>query len=114
MKIQNVSSLYSDRLKFAIYAPPGNGKTYLASTIKEPVLIISAEAGLLSLAGQNIDVADISIDDDGNVIPTDKRIDRLKEVYKFLLSEDARAKYKWIFLDSISEISQNMIDALEK
>lgn len=85
-----------------------------AATIPDKTLIISAEAGLLSLAAKEIDMIDISQDDDGNVLPKEKRIERLQVAYRFLLSEESREKYKWVFIDSITEISQNMVETLQK
>jgi hypothetical protein len=82
-----------------------------SKTIDEPTLIISAECGLLSLADKEIDMIDLSIDDNGNLIPKEKRIERLKQVYSYLLTEEAR-KYKWVFIDSLSEIAQNLMESL--
>lgn len=114
LRITSTRSSGVNNIKILIYGKAGVGKTTLASTIGEPALIISAEAGLLSLSGHDIDVVDISVDDRGESLPKEKRIDRLGEVYKFLLTEEARSKYKWIFVDSITEISQNMVEKLQQ
>lgn len=114
MLIKSTKSLHINSLKMIIYGEPGAGKTTLASTIKEPTLIISAEAGLLSLNGHDIDVVDISQDDEGSIIPKEKRIARLFEVYKFLLTAEAKRKYRWIFIDSITEIAQNLLESLHQ
>jgi len=114
MKIQNTSTMSTQRLKMIIYGQPGVGKTSLASTLKEPTLIVSSEAGLLSLAGHSIDVIDISVDDDGKEVPRPERVSRLGEVYKFVCEEAQRKKYKWLFLDSLTEISQNLVESLQE
>jgi hypothetical protein len=114
MIVQSTKAYGVDRLKFLIYAPPGNGKTRLAATIGEPTLVVSAEAGLLSLKDFEIDVADITIDDKGQLLPKEKRIDRLVEIYNFLTTPIAQAKYKWIFLDSLSEVGQNLVEKLKE
>lgn len=112
MKILNTKNIGQDSLKILVYGESGSGKTSLAKTIKEPTLIISAESGLLSLRGSEIDVIDLTTDDSGQPIAKDKRILKLSEVYKFLTTKEAREKYKWIFIDSLTEISENVMEAL--
>lgn len=112
MKIQNTKTISQDKLKILIYGEAGVGKTTLAGTIEEPTLIISAESGLLSLASKDIDVIDISTDDEGKIIPKEKRIARLAQAYSYLLTDECKNKYKWIFIDSLSEISQNLMEKL--
>jgi phage nucleotide-binding protein len=112
MKIQSSKSISINRLKFLIYGEPGVGKTTLAATLKEPTLLISAEAGLLSLQAFDIDTVDITMDDEGAPIKKEKRAARLGEVYTFLCGPEAREKYKWVFIDSLTEISQNLIESL--
>lgn len=114
MKIQSTQNYSSDKLKILVYGASGAGKTSLAKTIpkEEKTLVISAEAGLLCLNDTDLDVIDITQDDNGKLIPKEKRIQRLVEVYQYLNTEEAIKKYKWIFIDSLTEISQNMIEAL--
>jgi len=114
LKIQSSKQYSSDKLKILVYAPPGAGKTSLAKTIPkdEPTLIISAEAGLLCLNDSDIDVLDITQDDEGRLIPKEKRIARLGEAFQFINTPEAIKKYKWIFIDSLTEISQNMMEQL--
>lgn len=112
MKITNTKSDANHPIKMLIFGPSGSGKTSLAGTIKEPTLLISAESGLLTLRDKAIDVIDISQDDNCGAIPKEKRIARLGEVYKFLESKESQTKYKWIFIDSLTELSQNMVEQL--
>ena len=114
MKLMNTSTIEQSKIKLLVYGEPGAGKTTLARTIKEPTLIVSAEAGLLSLSGTKIDVVDITTDDNGAILPKERRIERLAEVYKFLLREDTRKKYSWIFIDSLTEIGQNLVEQLQQ
>jgi hypothetical protein len=110
MQIKNTKGFQADRLKFVIIGDSGNGKTFLASTIKEKCLVVSAEAGTLSLNQFDIDLVDLTTSNDGEPIPKEKRINRLTEVYRFLANE--KHEYQWVFIDSLTEISQNLLDAL--
>lgn len=115
MKTTSTKDVSTDRLKFLIYGQPGVGKTRLAATITEPVLLISAEAGLLSLSGFDIPVIDISTDDNGEVIAKELRMAKLLKIFNWLNTDpEPRKKYKWIFVDSLTEVSQNLVENLNK
>jgi energy-coupling factor transporter ATP-binding protein EcfA2 len=114
MKIASTKNTGNVSVKMLVYGPAGSGKTTLASTIGKGCLIISAEGGLLSLSDFDIDVVDITKDENGNLLPKEDRLKALKEVYQYLQTDEARSLYKWIFVDSITEISQNMVEALQK
>jgi hypothetical protein len=92
---------------------PGVGKTCLAKTIGESTLLISAEAGHLVLSDSEIDMIDISTNDSGELIQEQLRIDRLFEVYNFIQQPDVRKKYKWIFIDSLTEISDFVLKKVQ-
>lgn len=113
MLITNTKSLNQTGLKFLIFGEPGVGKTTLAKTVEEKTLIISAESGLLSLAGSDIDVLDLSTDDKGVSLPKEKRLFRLAEAYKYLNEVETQKKYSWVFLDSLTEIFQNLVEQLQ-
>lgn len=112
MKVISTKSQSFNRLKILIYGAAGVGKTTLAASLKEKVLIISAEAGLLSLADRDIDTIDLTLDDNGKQIDKENRTQRLVQVFEYLMTDAAKKKYQWIFLDSLTEISQNVIEAL--
>lgn len=112
MKIQSTKDIHAGKLKVFVYGFSGAGKTTLAKTLPN-CLVISAESGLLSLAGSGVDYIDISQDDAGNVIPKEKRIDRLAEVYKWLLTDEAK-KYEWVMLDSLTEVGQCLVDRMKR
>ncbi len=112
MKIQSTDKINTQYIKAVVYAPSGNGKTTLAKTLKDyKPLVISAEGGLMSLQGSGIDFVDITTDNEGKLIPKEKRGERLREAYQFANSEEARKKYNVIILDSITEMGQCVHDA---
>lgn len=122
MKVLSTSGTESDKIKIVVAGEAGNGKTTLARTIEEglgeKVLIISAEAGLLSLKGSSIDYIEMQQKWDGekNVweqVQKQDRITRLAEVYHWLLQPAQQLKYQWVFIDSLTELSQNMLENLE-
>lgn len=80
-------------LKMLVYGPAGVGKTSLCATAPSPI-ILSAEAGLLSLRHTSIPVIEISTVDD------------LTEAYQWLeQSADAKG-FETVCIDSISEIAE--------
>lgn len=91
MQITNTQSMTAQYLKVLVHGPSGSGKTRLCGTTGGKTIIISAEAGLLSLRGQNIDVIEI------------KNMDDLREAYEYLEKDTT---YEWVCLDSISEVAE--------
>lgn len=83
-------------VKLCVYGQAGAGKTVLCSTAPKP-LIISAEAGLLSLADKDVPVIEIN------------NLGELREAYAFI-SKEAH-EYETICLDSISDIAEQVLDA---
>lgn len=122
MKTENTLDAESTAIKLVIAAEAGNGKTTLASTIKpitgENVLVISAEAGLLSLRGTNTDYIELQKKWDETTktwiaVPKTERIARLGEIFQYVSKPETMAKYQWLFIDSLTEINQNVLEALE-
>lgn len=116
MRVQNTSGAQSAGIKIVVAGEAGNGKTTLARTLQETlgerVLLVSAEAGLLSLRGSGVDFVDLQTDDEGKPVPKELRVLRLGAIYQWLLLPEQMAKYKWIFLDSLTEVNQNLLEAL--
>lgn len=94
-------SALDNGLKICVHGPAGAGKTCLAATTDGPTVIISAEQGLLSLRG--VDIPVIQIDEIGD----------LEEAYKFIATDPQASHFKWIVIDSLTEIAEKLI-ALEK
>lgn len=108
MEFQSTKNYSTNQLKMLIYGPSGSGKTTLAKTIKEPTLIINGESGLLSLADSDIPVWDLSEQQDYK-----ERYAKLLEVYTYLSTSEEAKQFKWIFIDSLTEIAQILIANLK-
>lgn len=91
--IKSTADIQVEGIKVVVYGTSGVGKTVLCSTAPDP-LIISAEKGLLSLAGKDVDFIQVS------------NIDDIGEVYKFVTKSAEAKKYKTICIDSISEMTE--------
>lgn len=96
LKIGSTKTATMHGLKCLIYGMAGVGKTRLAATTGGSTIILSAEAGLLSLREYDIPVATIASMDD------------LREAYQFLVTDTT---YQWVILDSISEIGEVVLEA---
>jgi len=114
MLIKSVNdSIQSHGIKAILYGASGVGKTTQVKTLVEEgfkPIIISAESGLLSLHGTQVDLIDISRDDKDQVLEPSKRFERLGEAYKYLA--EGKHKYDTIILDSLTEINQCLMDYL--
>ena len=113
MLIKSTKNASDGRLKLLIYGRSGVGKTRLASTIGEPTLVISAEAGHLVLRDFDLDMIDMATDDNNEMLAKEKRFDRLLEIYSYIQTEAPRKKYKWIYIDSLTEIAENLLEKLD-
>lgn len=92
MNITSTKGAKGNGVKILVHGPPGAGKTRLVATLPGKALILSAEAGLLSLADEDIDSTTIST------------IDDLRDAYAFL--KKGGHDYEWVCIDSISEIAE--------
>lgn len=114
MLIQSTKDLKPGRAKVLIYADAKTGKTTLLGTLPEKkTLIISAESGLLTIRKKAFDFIDISVDDNGKQIPAHLRPARLAQVYKYLLTPEAMEKYDLVALDSLTEVSDCVLEELK-
>lgn len=80
-------------VKALVYGRAGVGKTSLCATAPNPI-IISAEAGLLSLADHNIPVIQI------------ENFQDVAEAYQFITEDPSAAQFETVCLDSVSEIAE--------
>ena len=89
INLLSTSSLSSDGVKILVYGQSGSGKTSLIPTMPNPV-VLSAEAGLLSIADTDTQFINI------------ENMDMLREAYSW--AKDC--EFDSICLDSISEIAE--------
>lgn len=100
IEITSTKDAATNGLKLLVYGNSGVGKTRLCGTTGdlENTIIISAEAGLLSLREFDIDAIAI------------KTMADLAEAYKYIVKAEHK-KYLWVCLDSISEIAETVLAA---
>lgn len=102
IKLTTTSRTVADNgLKVLVYGEAGVGKTTLNGTATNNV-IISAEAGLLSLSHVDIPVIEVSCFDD------------VFEAYRFVTQSEEAKGFEWVSLDSISEIAEVCLSAEKK
>jgi hypothetical protein len=99
VKLSSTKDAASNGIKLLVHAPAGAGKTRLCATTGEPTIIISAEAGLLSLREYDIPTLEVATLAD------------VHEAYAYVL---AHPEYSWVCLDSISEIAEVVLNHEKK
>lgn len=87
----------SGGVKCLVYSVAGGGKTSLAKTFDVPTVVISCEAGLLSLADANLPVIEVASMSD------------MFEAYDLLANKPEGQQFKAIVIDSISEIAEVLL-----
>lgn len=97
MKLKSTKDVAASKITVLVYGASGAGKTTLIKTLGNGVIIISAEAGLLSLKGTDIPVIEVHTYSD------------LIEAFNYVLEN--RGSYKTVVLDSISEIAEVVLQA---
>lgn len=103
-------------VKILNHAPPGYGKTALVATLPKP-LLLSAEAGTLSLSPKNIarmygaDTPGIEYEIPMLLITSLKD---LEDAHKFILNDPHARGFESIALDSFSEIAEICLAAAKK
>ena len=102
MKLLSTKDAHVNGVKILVYGASGVGKTRLCATTGGSTVILSAEAGLLSLREFDIPVIPIG------------GIDDIYKAYDFLANTDEGRAFPWICLDSISEIGEVVLSASKK
>lgn len=101
INLKRTSGLSANGVKLLVYGQAGAGKTSLIKTLPNPI-ILSAEAGLLSLTGTDIPYIEIT------------SMAELQEAYLWASSSDEAAGFDSIALDSISEIGEVVLSSEKK
>lgn len=83
-------------VKALVFGEAGMGKTVLCATAPRPI-IISAEAGLLSLADHNIPVIEV------------KTVQDVLDAYVWVTTNEHAKEFETICLDSITEIAEVLL-----
>lgn len=83
-------------IKVLVYGGAGSGKTVLCATAPTPI-IISAEAGLLSLRNVSIPVIEV------------KTMADLADIYRWITEAHEAKQFETACLDSISEIGEKVL-----
>lgn len=95
IKITSVDeAIGANGLKMLVHSQAGAGKTMLSATTGVPTLIISAEAGLLSIQGAPDYIKTTVVES----------IDDMNNVHRYLSTQPH--PYEWVQIDSISEIAE--------
>ena len=88
-------------IKALIYGRAGAGKTYMARTAPAPI-ILSAEAGLLSLRDVQLPVIQIT------------SVEDLSEAYNWITTSAEANQFQTVYMDSLSEIAEVVLANAKK
>ena len=96
INIKQTNDIENHGVKIICHGQAGAGKTRMISTIKDldRTIIISAEAGLLSLKDFDINYIDVRNKDD------------VGDAYRWITESQEAKDIKWVCLDSLSEIGE--------
>ena len=93
INLKSTQDTHRNGLKIVVFGASGSGKTTLIKTLPNPV-ILSAEAGLLSINDSKIPYIEI------------RNVEDLMEAYKWASSSAEASQFESIALDSISEVGE--------
>jgi len=103
MEVKNTSTV-KPNICCLIVGQSSSGKTTLAGTLKGKTLVVSAEAGLLSLKDKAVDFVEVAGADDV------AKWEHFRKCLIFAVNSD----YDNIFIDSLSEISDYILALADK
>lgn len=98
ISLKRTGSYRADAVKVLVYGQAGAGKTTLMATMPDPV-ILSAEAGILSIVGADVPYIEI------------KTLQDIGEAYQWLTESEEAKRFQSVGIDSISEIAEVVLSA---
>ena len=101
IKRKSTASPTDTFVKALVYGAAGVGKTSLIPTLPNPI-VLSAEAGLLSIADAELPYVEIS------------SVDDLMEAYRWLLDSAEAKSFESVAIDSISEVAEVVLNHEKK
>ncbi len=117
MKIITHKDIASKQPLFiGMYGCPGIGKSSQALTLTGKTLYLDAENGagaIIAKKNPNIDFISLSIDDNDKNLNEEDRFQRLTQFMEYVKTDEVKKKYDNIFVDSLSEISQNIFKHMQ-
>lgn len=101
ISIKRTRDAHANGVKLLVYGAAGSGKTTLVRTLPNPI-IISAEAGLLSLVGEDLPYLEV------------ESMASLKDAFAWLASSEEARGFASVAIDSISEIAEVVLNYEKK
>lgn len=101
INLKSTKNFSESGVKILCYGQSGAGKTSLIPTLPSPV-VLSAEGGLLSIAGADVPYIEIS------------DMSSLREAWSWLAESDEAKAFQSVALDSISEIAEVVLNTEKK
>ena len=101
IELKSTASPTDTFVKALVYGAAGVGKTSLIPTLPNPI-VLSAEAGLLSIADAELPYVEIS------------SVDDLMEAYRWLLDSAEAKSFESVAIDSISEVAEVVLNHEKK
>ena len=99
--LKTTSAVSPAFVKVLVYGASGAGKTTLIPSLPAPV-VLSAEAGLLSIRGADVPYIEIATMED------------LREAYMWLCDSDEAKPFQSVAIDSLSEIAEVVLSSEKK
>lgn len=103
MKIQSTNDISeSEKLKVMIYGLSGSGKTKLIGTLKEKVLLLNADKGIMTINGTGIDYVTVT------------SWKEVMDFLEFIKTKECSDKYTSICFDTVTAMFDLLSASLEK